>query len=87
MKTHTFTFNRNIVLGLGYSPGGRQVPPSDFETDMCLPQFSRLPKKFQAIYYETLNAFPLAHSLCPILGLSLLLQNSSLWPYAYQTTF
>jgi hypothetical protein len=48
MKTHTHThththiFNRNIILGLGHSPGGRRFPPLDFATDTCLPQVSRL---------------------------------------------
>jgi hypothetical protein len=87
MKTHTFFFNGNIFLGLGHSLGGHQVPPLDFSTDIFLPKFSQLPEKVRAIDSKTLNVFHSAHSLYPILGLSLLLQNSFLWPYACQTTF
>jgi hypothetical protein len=43
----------NIVLGLGHSLGGHQVPPSDSATDKCLPQSSQPPGKVQATDFET----------------------------------
>jgi hypothetical protein len=49
--------NKNIILGFVHSLGGHQVPPSNFATDTFLPQFSHLPEKVEAIYFETLNFF------------------------------